>query len=60
MTESAVKKPVDGLPGVQQALERAALRAREIAARTGTPLVIFKDGRIQHCPIPPEANGSRQ
>lgn len=28
------------------ALARAALRAREIAARTGTPLVTSKDGKV--------------
>lgn len=28
------------------ALQRAALRAREIARQTGTPLVIYKNGRI--------------
>jgi hypothetical protein len=36
-----------GLPGVRAALERAQADAREIARRTGTPLVVFKDGRIQ-------------
>ncbi len=34
------------LAGVEAALLRAALRAREIAFQTGTPLVIFKDGRV--------------
>jgi hypothetical protein len=28
------------------ALARAALRAREIAARTGTPLITSKDGKV--------------
>lgn len=28
------------------ALARAALRARELAARTGTPLVVVRDGRL--------------
>ncbi len=32
--------------GAEAALLRAALRAREIAAQTGTPLVIYKDGRV--------------
>ena len=31
----------------ERALRRAALRAREIAARTGTPLVIYRDGKIE-------------
>ena len=28
------------------ALERAAARARQLAAQTGTPLYIFKDGHV--------------
>ncbi len=32
--------------GAEAALLRAALRAREIAAQTGTPLVIYKEGRV--------------
>lgn len=35
------------LKGVEAALRRAGLRAREIAAATGTPLVIFVDGKIK-------------
>lgn len=31
---------------VGKALRRAAARAREIARQTGTPLVIYKDGKI--------------
>lgn len=31
-----------------QALHRAAQRARELAARTGTALVILRDGAIVH------------
>jgi hypothetical protein len=30
----------------QAALERAARRAREVAARTGTELIVRRDGRI--------------
>ena len=29
-----------------RALERAAARARQLAEQTGTPLYIFKDGRV--------------
>ena len=29
-----------------QALERAAARARQLAEQTGTPLYVFKDGRV--------------
>ena len=29
-----------------RALERAAARARQLAEQTGTPLYVFKDGRV--------------
>jgi len=29
-------------------MQRAALRAKEIAAITGTPVVTWKDGKIHH------------
>jgi len=32
----------------QAAMERAALRARELAARTGTDLVVSHNGVIEH------------
>ncbi len=32
--------------GAETALRRAALRAREIARSTGTPLVIWRDGKL--------------
>ena len=32
--------------GSDAALERAGLRARAIAARTGTPLIIYRTGKI--------------
>ncbi len=35
------------LAGAGEALKRAARRAREIAERTNTPLVIYKDGQVQ-------------
>jgi len=38
---------MDELAGVDQALERARRRAMEIARCTGTPLVIYEDGRIK-------------
>ncbi len=34
------------LAGVEAALRRAAQRARKTAKDTGTPLVIYKDGKI--------------
>jgi hypothetical protein len=42
------------LTGVEAALQRAALRAREIATRTGTPLVIYKNGKIVKLMISPK------
>ena len=44
----------DGFEGVEAALQRAALRAREIAAQTGTPLVIWKNGKIVKLMISPK------
>ena len=32
--------------GHDAALRRAALKARETARRTGTPLVIYRDGKV--------------
>ena len=32
--------------GVEEALQRAGIRARKIAEQTNTPLVILKDGQI--------------
>jgi len=34
------------LAQVEKALRRAAERARKIAQQTGTPLVIYEDGRV--------------
>jgi hypothetical protein len=34
------------MQAVPAALARAALRARELAARTGTPLVVTRDGQL--------------
>lgn len=42
------------LLGVEAALRRAGQRAREVAARTGTPLVVFRDGKIKKIMIRPE------
>ncbi|MFA5529840.1 MAG: hypothetical protein WDA11_04140 [Thiohalomonadaceae bacterium] len=37
-----------------QALRRAAQRARELAARTGTDLIVQRGGRIERLPGKPE------
>ena len=42
------------LNGVEAALRRAAQRARELAAQTGTPLVIYKNGKIVKLMISPK------
>ena len=47
---SQAKNPA--LRGSLQALQRAALRAREIAASTGTSIVVSRDGVIQHLQPP--------
>ncbi len=44
------KKDTNGngrLTGVEAALRRAGRRARELAAKTGTPLVIYSEGKIK-------------
>ncbi|MBM4228725.1 MAG: hypothetical protein FJ164_13450 [Gammaproteobacteria bacterium] len=43
--------PISRLPdpdmqGAAAALMRAAMRAREIAYRTNTPLIVFEDGKL--------------
>lgn len=35
------------LTGVAAALRRAGLRARELAKQTHTPLVMYRDGRVE-------------
>lgn len=36
---------------IESALKRSALRAREVAFRTGTPLVVEVDGQVRHLTI---------
>lgn len=43
-------------PDPYPALLRAAQRAREVARRTNTPLVIFQDGRIVHLDVSHQAD----
>lgn len=40
------------MQAVPAALARAALRARELAARTGTPLVVARDGKLIEAAVP--------
>lgn len=47
MTTQNKKRPTSpDLLGSEQAIKRAAQRAREIAIQTGTPCVIRKDGKL--------------
>jgi len=41
-----------------QAMQRAARRAREVAAQTGTAIVVSHDGVIEHIRPEQEATGS--
>jgi hypothetical protein len=40
------------LLGVEAALRRAAQRARELARQTHTPLVIYRNGKIERRTVP--------
>ena len=42
-----------GLLATEPACERAAQQAQRIAAQTGTPLVIWRDGRVVTVPPQP-------
>jgi hypothetical protein len=48
-TKKTIQDP--DLAKVEAALKRARARALEIARRTGTPLVIYKDGRVVRQPV---------
>ncbi|MFN2531106.1 MAG: hypothetical protein ABR555_07400 [Pyrinomonadaceae bacterium] len=41
------------LTGVEAALRRAGRRARELAAKTKTPLVVYSEGKVKKLTIPP-------
>ena len=44
-TKKTIQDP--DLAKVEAALQRAGARAREIARKTRTPLIIYKDGKIR-------------
>lgn len=44
--QTVSRLPDADMQAVPAALARAALRARETAARTGTPLIVNKDGKL--------------
>ena len=39
------------MAGSIHALRRAAKRARQVAAQTGTDLIVWRDGRIERIPV---------
>ncbi|MFA6311328.1 MAG: hypothetical protein WCV99_00455 [Sterolibacterium sp.] len=64
MSTTQTTLPVSTLPdadmqAVPAALARAAQRAREIAASTGTPLVIRQNGKLVEEMIPPSEEDHR-
>ena len=36
------------MSGVTAALQRAGVRAREVARQTHTPLVVYRNGKVEH------------
>jgi hypothetical protein len=47
-----------GLDGAEPALRRAAERARQVAVQTGTPLVVWQDGKLALVAQPPTRSQS--
>ena len=48
MNNNPIEKAKDlDLAGSAEAMRRAAIRARQIAAQTGTALIVWRDGKIQ-------------
>lgn len=46
MTQPVNSKPIPRQAGVEAALRRAAAEARELAARTNTPVLVLQSGQI--------------
>jgi len=60
MTDKHIESARDpDLAGSFAALQRAARRARELAARTGTELIVQREGRIKRVPVPAEESTER-
>jgi hypothetical protein len=53
------KLPDADMQAVPAALYRSAQRAREIAVRTGTPLIVYRDGKVveEWVELPDETQG---
>ncbi|MBV5340570.1 MAG: hypothetical protein J0665_13615 [Deltaproteobacteria bacterium] len=45
LIEQAKDKDLAGSVG---AMRRAAIRARQVAVQTGTDLIVWRDGKVQH------------
>jgi hypothetical protein len=56
LNDTTIEDP--DLAKVETALKRAAIKAREIAKETKTPLVIYKNGKIVM--LPPEENTHKE
>ncbi len=54
MKRKAVQGSNGKLTGVEAALRRAGNRARAVAAQTGTPLVIYSEGKIRKLKVKPK------
>ncbi len=57
MNESMTSRLADAdMQAAPAALLRAALRARELARQTGTPLVVVREGELLEQPAPEKAD----
>ncbi|MDP2371794.1 hypothetical protein [Rhodoferax sp.] len=64
MNTTPTQLPVSKLPdadmqAVPSALARAAQRARELAARTGTPLIVVENGKLVEELVPTNEDDHR-
>ena len=48
-------EPNGAFEGIEDALRRAANKVHAESARTGRPIVVWKDGRVQHVIGTPDA-----
>lgn len=57
MNTQAIEQAIDtDLRFSQKAMQRAALRARELAHQTGTSIVVFRNGVVEH--LRPQQDGA--
>lgn len=43
-----------------QAMRRAAQRARDLAAQTGTDLIVQRNAKVERVPVPPKATKAQR